>query len=120
MLAGLALAAATGAAALVAGTGAASASQPGFVARASAYPGFSGGDYTVSSGEVVHVFSTTPYSDDAAFNQRWADFMTSLPHGGELSLVTVYLAPLSQIQSVCGSRALACYDPLTETIFTTG
>lgn len=83
-------------------------------------PGFTGGEYTAATGETVHVFSAPAYSGDPSFNQAWADYLASLPHGTELSRLTVYFAPLSQVQSVCGASTLGCYSPDDEVIFTTG
>jgi len=34
--------------------------------------------------------------------------------------VTLYLAPLSQVQSLCGPSTLACYSPDDEVILATG
>jgi hypothetical protein len=83
-------------------------------------PGFSGGHYTTSTGETVTVYSAPAYAADPAFNQRWADFVATMPHGGEISTVTIYFAPLDQVRSLCGGRALACYSPRDRVIFTTG
>ena len=43
--------------------------------------------------------------------------MTSLVHGPELATVSIHLAPLSEVQAHCGSRALACYGPRGATIY---
>jgi hypothetical protein len=43
--------------------------------------------------------------------QRWANFLDTLVHGPELGQVTAYLAPLDEVQDVCGAQALACYSP---------
>jgi hypothetical protein len=83
-------------------------------------PGFTGGEYTTASGESVHIFSAAAYSADPAFNQRWADFVATMPHGSEIATVTIYFAPPSEVQSVCGARSLACYSPDDQVIFTTG
>jgi hypothetical protein len=37
-------------------------------------------------------------------------------HGPELARLTLHLAPLPEVQAECGSSALACYDPGSETI----
>jgi hypothetical protein len=72
---------------------------------------FWGGRYTTPSGEAVTVYVSDSYPQDPAIPQRWADFLGSLVHGSELSLVTAYLAPLDEVQTVCGADALACYSP---------
>jgi len=97
------------------GTGTANAAPP-----PSTPPGFSGGQYTTGGGETVTVFSSQAYASDPAFNQTWADFLGSMPHGPELSRLTVYLAPIAQVQNVCGLGALGCYSPEEEAIFASG
>jgi hypothetical protein len=81
-------------------------------------PGFNGGTYTATStGESVRIFSAPDYATDTTFNQRWADFLATLPHGPEISTVTLYLAPLAQVGPVCGEHTLGCYSPENRTIF---
>src|SRR5918911_2743263 len=72
---------------------------------------FWGGRYTTPSGEAVTVYVSDSYAQDPAIPQRWANFLSSLVHGSELALVTAYLAPLDEVQTVCGADALACYSP---------
>lgn len=70
-----------------------------------------GGRYSTATGELVTVYVSDGYPQDQAIPQRWADFLDSLVHGPELSQVTAYLAPLDEVQSICGIEALACYSP---------
>jgi hypothetical protein len=70
-----------------------------------------GGKYTTPSGDVVTVYVSDSYSQDPAIAQRWANFLSGLVHGPELALVTAYLAPLDEVQTLCGPDALACYSP---------
>jgi hypothetical protein len=70
---------------------------------------FWGGTVTASTGEPVTIRVSDSYPQDPAFQQRWADFLASLLHGPELQTVTVNLAPLREVQTVCGRGALACY-----------
>jgi hypothetical protein len=73
--------------------------------------GTSGGVYTTADGSSVHVYSATEYvAADPSFNQHWADFLASAPHGDELSLLTLVLLPLTRVQTYCGAQALACYS----------
>ena len=122
VLAGLA----TLAAALVAGQTATAGPSPlvdRFVSLPSSFapPGFNGGTYTATAtGEQVRIFSAPDYATDPTFNQRWADFVASLPHGPEISTVTIYLAPLARVGSVCGAHTLGCYSPDDQVIFTSG
>jgi hypothetical protein len=70
-----------------------------------------GGVYRTPTGENVTVYASNSYAEDPALGQKWADFLSTLVHGAELSSVIVFLAPLVQIGRVCGGDALACYSP---------
>ena len=69
----------------------------------------------------MHIEVSDAYPVDQTLPQGWATYLGSPPHGPELSRLTLDLLPPSGVQSsrYCGSRALACYDPATETIFAT-
>jgi hypothetical protein len=103
---------AAGLAALAAGTGSAVA--------AVVPPGFSGGQYTTAGGETVTVYTSPAYASDPNFNQGWADFLGSLPHGPELSRLTLLLAPVAEVGDMCGRGALGCYSSEQEEILATG
>jgi hypothetical protein len=62
-----------------------------------------GGVYTVASGEQVKVYVSDSYPSDDSLNQHWADFMAKLVHGNEISKLTVYVAPMSEVQALCRS-----------------
>jgi hypothetical protein len=81
---------------------------------------FWGGEYTVSTGEHVKVFVSTTYPVDEALGQKWANFLASLAHGSELSLVAMYLETPKEVSSVCGQDALACYDDRDSTLVAPG
>jgi hypothetical protein len=68
-----------------------------------------GGRYTTSTGETVNVTASDRFPVDENVTRGWAEFLTTLVHGPELARVTLYLAPHSEVQSVCGFEALACY-----------
>jgi hypothetical protein len=74
-----------------------------------------------AAGTSVHIEVSDAYPVDQTLPQGWATYLGSLPHGPELSRLTLDLLPLGDVQSsrFCGSRALACYDPSSETIFAT-
>ena len=76
-----------------------------------------GGTYTTSSGEQVRVFSSNAYPVDESRNQLWAEFLSKLVHGSELSTVTLELATPFEVQRFCGRGAVACYDPSDKTIY---
>jgi hypothetical protein len=69
-----------------------------------------GGTYTTSTGESVRVTVSDRYPVDEALAGSWAEYLGSLVHGPELAGVTLYLAPYSEVQSLCGFGALACYS----------
>jgi hypothetical protein len=79
-----------------------------------------GGSYRTSSGESVTIYVSNAYAVDPALGQRWADFLGSLVHGSELSTVAIYLAPLSQVELVCGRDAYACYSAAERALLAPG
>ena len=79
-----------------------------------------GGRLTAFTGEQITVYMSDRYPVDQAVQQRWANFLASLVHGPELAELTAYVAPLDEVQSICGLRALACYYPRNETLVTPG
>jgi hypothetical protein len=82
--------------------------------------GYWGGQYRTMTGESVTVYASNSYPVDPGLGQRWADFLASLVHGPEISTVTVLLATPSQIESVCGADAVACYSPRGALLYTPG
>jgi hypothetical protein len=79
-----------------------------------------GGAYTTSTGETVRVFSSDTYAADTSFNQVRAEAIARLPHGPELAALTAYFLTFGEMQSVCGSQALACYSPGDQTLVALG
>ncbi len=77
-----------------------------------------GGRYPTGDalGTTVQINVSDTYPADPALTQDWATFFGTLVHGGELSSLTVDLAPLDEVQDICGPQALACYDPGSQTI----
>jgi hypothetical protein len=80
-------------------------------------PGTWGGTITATNGELVTVDVSTQIPQDPALQLQWADFLTSLVHGKELSAVTVVIAPIRTVQGVCGRSALACYLGTSHTLY---
>ncbi len=71
---------------------------------------WSGGTYPVAGGGHVTVYVSTSYADADALAEKWATFFAGLPHGSEISLVRVYVAPLDDVHAMCRSdEALGCY-----------
>ena len=42
-------------------------------------------------------------------HENWAEFLTGLTHGPEISLLTAYIVTFHEAQQICGSNALGCY-----------
>ena len=72
-----------------------------------------------ASGTSIHIIVDDSYPVDQTLPQSWATYLGSIPHGPELSLLTLNLMPLSTVESnqYCGDQSLACYDPNTDTIY---
>jgi hypothetical protein len=75
-----------------------------------------GGTYPTSTGETVRVTVSDRYPVDETMARGWAEYLASLLHGAELARVTLFLAPYSEVQSLCGFDALACYSGERELI----
>jgi hypothetical protein len=84
-------------------------------AHATAAQGW-GGAYPTSTGETVRVTVSDRYPVDETMARGWAEYLASLLHGAELARVTLYLAPYSEVQALCGFDALACYSGQRELI----
>jgi hypothetical protein len=75
-------------------------------------PGYWGGEYTVSSGQHVTVYTSDEFPADEPANQAVANFLAEAVHGPEIETATIYRVTTSQIEQLCGSsQALACYSP---------
>ena len=88
--------------------------------RAASPGGWWGGPVTTSTGETFTFHVSHSYELDEAARQEWANFLAWSLHGGELARLTLYYAPLDEVEAVCGEDALACYSPRDETIFAPG
>jgi hypothetical protein len=83
-------------------------------------PGVWGGPHTTSRGETVTVYASVAYPQDPARTHAWAEYLSSLVHGSELPSVSLSVAPLDEVQDVCGRGAFACYSPAQRAIFAPG
>jgi hypothetical protein len=70
---------------------------------------FRGGPVTTSTGETVDVQVSTALPLETSTPQGWAEFLTGLVHGPEISLLTAYIVTFDELQEICGSNALGCY-----------
>jgi hypothetical protein len=87
---------------------------------AAGLPGYWGGVQTTTAGETVAVYASNTYAQDPARTLAWAEFLTKLDHGSELARLQLYVAPLNEVQRVCGAEALACYSSQQNVIFAPG
>lgn len=69
-----------------------------------------GGPIATSTGETVTVRVSDALAPEQVTPEGWAEFMVRLVHGSELSRLEIYIAPLTEVQDLCGSRALGCYS----------
>ena len=70
---------------------------------------FRGGPIRTSTGETVDVRVSDALPLETATPEGWAEFLTKLVHGPEISRLTTYVVTFDEVQQLCGSRALGCY-----------
>ncbi|MGH3004113.1 MAG: hypothetical protein ACRDM1_15855 [Gaiellaceae bacterium] len=68
------------------------------------------------AGTSVDIQVSDSYPVDQTLPQSWATYLGTLVHGPEMSSLHLDLAPESEVESVCGAQALACYNPGSQTI----
>jgi hypothetical protein len=68
-----------------------------------------GGPITTSTGETVEVRVSDALPLETSTPEGWAEFLTGLTHGAEISRLSTYIGTLDEIQEICGRRALGCY-----------
>ena len=92
------------------------AASPGTTAGAGMYAerlaqmaaSFRGGPITTSTGAVVNVLVSDSLPEETP--EEWAEFIAALTHGSELDVLdSATIGTLSEVQAVCGLRALGCY-----------
>jgi len=71
---------------------------------------FRGGPITTSTGETVDVRISDLLPAETSTPEGWAEFLTGLTHGTEISRLTTYIVSFAEVQEICGSRALGCYS----------
>jgi hypothetical protein len=71
---------------------------------------FRGGLVTTSTGETVDVRVSDTLPLETSTPEGWAEFLTGLTHGPEITLLTTHIATLDEVQEICGGRALGCYS----------
>ena len=68
-----------------------------------------GGPITTTTGETVDVRVSDALPLETSTPEGWAEFLTGLTHGSEISTLSTYIGTLDEIQEICGRRALGCY-----------
>ncbi len=81
--------------------------RPARLARAAATS--RGGPITTSTGETVDVRVSDALPLETSTPEGWAEFLTGLTHGPEISRLSTYIGTLDEIQDICGRQALGCY-----------
>lgn len=70
---------------------------------------YRGGPITTSTGETVDVRVSDTLPLETSTPEGWAEFLTKLTHGPEISRLTTFIVTFSEVQEICGARALGCY-----------
>lgn len=70
-----------------------------------------GGPVVTSTGETVTLYVSDRFPQDESVRLSWANFFAWLYHGSELSTVTIYQAPIAEVEEICGPDAAGCYSP---------
>lgn len=70
---------------------------------------YRGGPITTSTGEIVDVRVSDALPLETSTPEGWAEFLTKLTHGPEITQLTTYIVTFDEVQAICGSRALGCY-----------
>jgi hypothetical protein len=65
---------------------------------------------TLRASDAPTIRVSPAYADADAIARRWAAFFPTLVHGSELAALDAYVAPLEEVQALCGSPdVLGCY-----------
>ena len=70
---------------------------------------FRGGPITTTTGEIVDVRVSDSLPLETSTPESWAEFLAGLTHGPEITRLRTYIVTFSEVQEICGSRALGCY-----------
>jgi hypothetical protein len=70
---------------------------------------FRGGPSATSTGETGDVRVSDSLPLETATPEGWAEFLAGLTHGPEITQLTTYIVTFTEVQEICGSRALGCY-----------
>ena len=68
-----------------------------------------GGPITTSTGETVRVLVSDALPIETSTPEGWAEFLTGLTHGPEITLLTAHITTFDEVQEICGGGALGCY-----------
>jgi hypothetical protein len=70
-----------------------------------------GGPTVSKTGETVTVYVSPGLPVELGTPQSWADFLSELVHGPEISALRAHIATFDEMQELCGEHALGCYTP---------
>jgi hypothetical protein len=79
--------------------------------------------FYTSKGEPVRVVVSSRFVENAetlASAQSYVNFLAGRLHGSEISRLTSYLAPLREVQELCGLAAVGCYAPSRQLLVVPG
>jgi hypothetical protein len=99
--------------ALLAGGGKVDDREVGSIGRAlqqASVSGWSGESHTTSDGDQVWIYESDFFVNDPGYREYWASFLSWLPHGDEMNGLQLYIAPLGEVQAICGAAAVGCYS----------
>jgi hypothetical protein len=86
--------------------------EPGarLASRVNVLSGF-GGIVKTAAGETFKLYLAPRYGSNKTLLGAWTRFFADLIHGDELEELTVFVAPLKEIQNLCGEATNGCYAP---------
>jgi hypothetical protein len=76
--------------------------------------------YRTPAGEPVKVAVSPTFPDtpeNQASVQSYVNFLAGRLHGSEIERLTSFLAPLREIQQICGPSAVGCYEPRRQALY---
>ena len=68
-----------------------------------------GGPIRTSTGETVTVFLSNSVPPEVSSPEAWAELIVRFTHGSELAVLTARIAPMVEIEQICGPQSLGCY-----------
>jgi hypothetical protein len=78
--------------------------------------------YAAPDGQTVQVMFSPGYTPNPEIAQTYVNFLGGLPHGSELSKLSIFIATPDEVKQLCGGQegTLACYSSATHTMTVPG